>query len=168
MEQINAQRRIQEEERKKNEESLARQEQLKRKTLDYEAELRQRTEMARVKAEAEGRTMQERQNHDLTLERKRMEMKEYRETVLEGIRLAGSTVGAGISDFLTDRSKLTNTAVTLTAIAFGLSAARVSTGVAGRYIEARLGKPSLIRETSRQGVLTTLRSPQLAVKRFVL
>jgi ATPase family AAA domain-containing protein 3A/B len=83
--QINAQRHLQEEERKKAEESLQRQEQIRRKTLEYEAELRQQTEMARVKAETEGRIMQERKNHDLTLENKRVEAKELRETVLESI-----------------------------------------------------------------------------------
>lgn len=33
--------------------------------------------------------------------------------------------------------------------AVGIYAAKHSTGVAARYIEARLGKPSLVRETSR-------------------
>lgn len=54
MEHLNAQRRIADEERTKNEESVARQEVLRRKTLEHEAELRQRTELASVQAEAEG------------------------------------------------------------------------------------------------------------------
>lgn len=57
VENLNAQRKIADEERRKTEESLARQEQLRRKTLEYESELRQRTEIARVKAEAEGKLM---------------------------------------------------------------------------------------------------------------
>lgn len=40
-------------------------------------------------------------------------------------------------------------AVGLTMAAVGIYAAKHSTGVAARYIEARLGKPSLVRETSR-------------------
>jgi ATPase family AAA domain-containing protein 3A/B len=48
VDQINAQRHLQEEERQKVEESLRRQEEIRRKTLQYEAELRQQTEMARV------------------------------------------------------------------------------------------------------------------------
>lgn len=159
VDQINAQRHLQEEERKKAEESLARQEAIRKKTLEYEAELRQQTEMARVKAETEGRILQERKNHDLTIENKRLEAKEYRETVLESIKLAGSTIGTGIQEFVTDREKLANTAVSLTALAFGIYTARMSTGVAGRYIEARLGKPSLVRETTKQNVLQMIRSP---------
>ena len=42
---------------------------------------------------------------------------------------------------------------------------QISTGVVGRFVEARLGKPSLVRETSRQGLLTTLRRPLPVLKR---
>ena len=37
----------------------------------------------------------------------------------------------------------------ITLVAIGVYTARMGTGIAGRFIEARLGKPSLIRETSR-------------------
>ena len=159
VEQLNAQKYMQDEERKKAEDSLRRQEEIRRKTLEYEAELRQQTEMARVKAETEGRIRQERQNHDLMLEKTSAEGKEYRETVLEGIGLATATVGKGLQEFIMDREKLINTTVTLTGIAFGLYTARVSTGVVGRFIEARLGKPSLVRETTKRNVLQMVGSP---------
>eukprot|EP01041_Mallomonas_annulata_P000969 gene969-1878_t len=166
MEQINAQRHLQEEERKKAEESLARQEAIRRKTLEYEAELRQQTEMARVRAETEGRILQERKNHDLLVENKKLEAKELRETVMEAITLAGTTLGTGFRDFVSDREKLANTAATLTLIAFGVYTAKVSTGVTGRYIEARLGKPSLVRETSRMNVLQLATNP-IALGRYI-
>ncbi len=35
----------------------------------------------------------------------------------------------------------------------------MGTGVAGRFVEARLGKPSLIRETSRMSLFQSLRHP---------
>ena len=164
VEQLNAQKYMQDEERKKAEESLRRQEEIRRKTLEYEAELRQQTEMARVKAETEGRIRQERQNHDLMLEKTSAEGKEYRETVLEAISLATSTVGKGVQEFIMDREKLLNTTVTLTGIAFGLYAAKVSTGVVGRFVEARLGKPSLVRETTRRNVLQMVGSPFSAAR----
>jgi ATPase family AAA domain-containing protein 3A/B len=157
--QINAQRHLQDEERKKNEESLLKQEEIRRKTLEHEAALRQQTEMARVKAETEGRIAQERTNHDLILEKKRVEAKEYRDTVLESIKLAGTTIGSGIQDFVTDKEKLTNTAISLTALAFGIYAARTSTTVLGRYVESRLGKPTLVRETTKKNVLQMIKSP---------
>jgi len=157
--QINAQRQIAEEERRKTEESLKKQEDIRRKTLEYEAQLRQQTEMARVKAETEGRIEQERRNHDLILENKRVEAREYRETVLEGIKLATESFGAGFKELVSDREKLVNIATTLSVVALGVYTARISTGVAGRYIESRLGKPNLIRETSRKNYLGMLTSP---------
>ena len=42
----------------------------------------------------------------------------------------------------------------------------MGTGVATRFIEARLGKPALIRETSRLSFFQTLRHPLLAVRRL--
>ena len=47
----------------------------------------------------------------------------------------------------------------LTLLAVGIYSAKNATSVAGRYVEARLGKPSLVRETSRITVLEALRHP---------
>ena len=44
-------------------------------------------------------------------------------------------------------------------LAVGVYSAKIGTGLAGRFLEARLGKPSLIRETSRLSVLQALRHP---------
>lgn len=159
VDQINAQRHLQDEERKKQEESLLRQEEIRRKTLEHEAQLRQQTEMARVKAEAEGRIAQERKNHDLILEKKRDEAKQYRETVLESITLAGKTIGEGVQSFVSDRQKLMNVAGTISVLAFGIYTAKISTSVAGRFIESRLGKPSLIRETTKTNLVQMIKSP---------
>ena len=47
----------------------------------------------------------------------------------------------------------------LTLVAVGVYAAKFGTGVAARYIENRLGKPSLIRETSRLTFFEGLKHP---------
>jgi ATPase family AAA domain-containing protein 3A/B len=159
VEQMQMQKRTAEEERAKAEESLRRQEEIRKRTIEYEAELRQQTEMARVKAETEGRIKQERKNFDLTVETKKLEAAELRDTVLESIKLASKTLGAGAYDFMTDREKLTNFAATATMVALGYFTAKTGTGVAGRFIEARLGKPSLVRETSKKNVLQMIKSP---------
>lgn len=155
-EQMNMQRRMQDEERAKAEESLARQEEIRKRTIQYEAELRQQTEMARVKAETEGRILQERKNFDLTLEQKRAEAVEFRDTVLESIKLAGTTIGDGLKEFITDRQKLTNFVAGASLLALGIYTAKTGTAVGGRFIEARLGKPSLVRETSKKNTLQLL------------
>jgi Domain of unknown function (DUF3523) len=46
---------------------------------------------------------------------------------------------------------------TLTAVALGIYTAKTGTGVAGRFIEARLGKPSLVRETSKRTLVDTVK-----------
>jgi ATPase family AAA domain-containing protein 3A/B len=162
--QLEAQKQMQEEERKKAEESLRRQEEIRRKTLEYESELRQQTEMARVKAETEGRIKQERVNHDLTMETKMLELSQARDTLLQAITVAGTTVGNGIKEFITDREKLINVTATVTAIGFGLYSAKVVARVGGQFIESRLGKPSLVRETTKKNVLQMIKSPITSFK----
>jgi len=51
---VQADRYLRDEEMRKQEELTRKQEAIRRKTLEYEAELRQQTELARVKAETEG------------------------------------------------------------------------------------------------------------------
>uniref|UniRef100_A0A8C2Z8R1 ATPase family AAA domain containing 3A n=1 Tax=Cyclopterus lumpus TaxID=8103 RepID=A0A8C2Z8R1_CYCLU len=54
----------------------------------------------------------------------------------------------------------------LTLLAVGVYSARSATAVAGRYIEARLGKPSLVRETSRFTVAEAIKHPVKMTKRL--
>ena len=58
---------------------VERQEAMRRKTAEIEAELRTKTELAKARAEAEGRIRQERENHDLILEKVRLEAVEQRD-----------------------------------------------------------------------------------------
>ena len=164
VEQMNMQKRTQEEERAKAEESLRRQEEIRKRTIEYEAELRQQTEMARVKAETEGRILQERKNFDLTVDMKKVEAAEFRDTVIEGIKIAGTTIGTGLKEFISDKEKLANFAGTATILALGIYTARTGTGIAGRFIEARLGKPTLVRETSKKNVIQAFKSPITTAK----
>ena len=145
----------------------ARQEEMRRKTAQYEAELRTKTEIAKAKAEAEGRTLQERANHDLILEKVRLEAAERRDTVLKAIEDGGKILGEGLSTYLNDTEKLRNTALTVTGIAVGIYAARTSIGITGRFVEARLGKPSLVRETSRLSATQLVREPIASTKRLL-
>uniref|UniRef100_A0A7S2ME04 AAA+ ATPase domain-containing protein n=2 Tax=Octactis speculum TaxID=3111310 RepID=A0A7S2ME04_9STRA len=156
---LQAQQQLHERELKRQEELMQRQEEMRRKNIAYEAELRQQTEMKRVEEETKGRIKQERKNHDLRLEQARIEAEEQRQTVLEGIKLAGETFGAGVRGFLSDKDRMLAAVGTVSAIAAGVYTAKVGTSVAGRYIEARLGKPSLIRETSRISLTQSIRRP---------
>eukprot|EP00614_Pseudopedinella_elastica_P034458 CAMPEP_0172617500 /NCGR_PEP_ID=MMETSP1068-20121228/70286_1 /TAXON_ID=35684 /ORGANISM="Pseudopedinella elastica, Strain CCMP716" /LENGTH=364 /DNA_ID=CAMNT_0013423269 /DNA_START=138 /DNA_END=1228 /DNA_ORIENTATION=- len=142
------------------------QEEMRRKTLEKEAALRRETEMRKVEAEVAGRIKQEQENHDLRLEQARVQGAEDRQTALESIKLAGETLGQGAKAFLADPEKMVAAASTVTLIAVGVYGAKVSTGLAGRYVEARLGKPSLVRETSRTSLLQVAKHPWAHAKKF--
>lgn len=157
--QFQAQRQLKEEERKKDEESVLRQEAIRRKTLEYESALRQQADIAKARAEAEGRIEQERRNHDLIMQAKRLELREARKTTIESIKVATSSIGGGLSSFVSDRQKVSTTVGGLTAAAVGIYSARAGASVMGGYLAARLGKPSLVRETSRVSILSVLWEP---------
>ena len=146
---INSQRSMAEEERRKAEESLARQEAIRKKTLEYEAEMRQQTEMAKARAESEGRIKQERTNADVVKDRDSAKAEDFRKTVLESIKLAGTTIGNGISEFVTDKEKLKNTAITASFLFGSFFVLREGSKVGGKVLLARLMKPSLVRETTK-------------------
>lgn len=164
---LNAQKYMQEEQLKKQEEMVERQEAMRRKTAEHEAKIRTKTELAKVEAETEGRIRQERENHDLILEKVRLDAIEKRDTVLKAIEDGGKLFGKGISSFLHDKEKLWNTAIMVTGIATGVYTTRMGVGIAARFIESRLGKPSLVRETSRITLSTLIKHPYLSTKRLL-
>jgi len=140
---------------------------MRRRTAEHEAELRTKTELAKVQAEAQGRIQQERTNHDLILQKVRLQAAEQRDTVLKAVADGGKMIGEGLASYITDTDKLRNTVFTITGIAIGIYTARTSIGVAGRFVEARLGKPSLVRETSRATVTQLVSEPLSTTKRLL-
>ncbi|XP_053061408.1 ATPase family AAA domain-containing protein 3 isoform X2 [Acinonyx jubatus] len=157
--QLKQQQLLNEENLRKQEESVQKQEAMRRATVEREMELRHKNEMLRVEAEARARAKAERENADIIREQIRLKAAEHRQTILESIRTAGTLFGEGFRAFVTDWDKVTATVAGLTLLAVGVYSAKNATSVAGRYIEARLGKPSLVRETSRITVLEALRHP---------
>ena len=157
---------MREQERQKNEASQLRLEAEKRATLAQELDTRAKAAKDRALAEAEGRIIQERRNHDLRMKELSAEGKQKMETVLESIKLVGVTIGDGISNYFSDHEKMAKTVGTLTAIAIGIYTAKVGTGIAGRFIESRLGKPVLVRETSKRTILDAFREPTVTMKRI--
>ncbi|KAH7715652.1 ATPase [Aphelenchoides avenae] len=92
---------------------------------------------------------------------------ERRKTLIEQIRTGGTVLGAGLEEFLNDPKKITAAVGGLTALAVGWYTAKRGTGVTARYIEARLGKPSLVRETSRLTPVEVAKHPIRSAKQFM-
>merc|ERR1719369_53956 len=122
-------------------------------------ELRAQADMKRIEAETTAKAKIERENQDLYLEQIRLKAKETRTTTMDGIRTAGSVLGAGAEAFLRDWDKVTAAAAGLSLLALGVYTAKRGTGVIASYVSARLGKPSLVRETSRFSFFETLKHP---------
>ena len=154
---LGAQRDARAAELQRHEASLARQEELRRRTLRYEAELREKTELKRAEAEATARARAERETHDLSLARMRAEAAERRETLLRSIGVSFETAGAGLRAFLGDREQMARAVGIASALALGVYGARAAARGAGDDAAARLGRPSLVRETSRASPLDALR-----------
>lgn len=151
---------------RKQEESVAKQEALKKQTLEYEMELRAKSDMKRIEAEMRAKGKVDRENQDLYLEQIRLKASENRTTVMESIKTAGSVLGTGLNAFLQDWDKVAAAAAGISLLALGVYTAKGTTGVVARYIESRIGKPSLVRETSRINVVDTIRHPIKTLKRI--
>ncbi|KAL4221828.1 ATPase AAA domain-containing protein 3-A [Mactra antiquata] len=164
--QLAQQARLNEENLKKQEESVQKQEDIKRRTMDYQADLNHKNDMKRIEAELRGKAKIDRENQDIMKEQIRLRAQEDRKTRLESIKTAGAVLGEGFKAFIADWDKVTATAAGLTLVAAGVYGAKYSIGVAARYTEARLGKPSLVRETSRISALETLKHPIKIGKRL--
>uniref|UniRef100_H2Z982 AAA+ ATPase domain-containing protein n=1 Tax=Ciona savignyi TaxID=51511 RepID=H2Z982_CIOSA len=132
---------------------------INKSTLEHEMKLRRDNEMARAEAEAIARAKADRENKDIRREEIKLEAAEKRQTVLESIKTAGSVLGEGAKSFLNDWDKITTAAFGLTLVAAGVYTSKNTIGVVARYVEARLGKPSLVRDTSRFTVLEMFKHP---------
>lgn len=165
-EQLQQQQRMNDENLRRQEESVAKQEAMRKATIEHEMELRHKNEMRKLEAELRAKAKIDRENHDLNLEQIKLKASEKRITVLESIKTAGSVIGTGANAFLQDWDKILAAAGGLSLLAFGVYSAKGTTSIAARYIESRLGKPSLVRETSRLTVLDTLQHPIKAVQRL--
>ncbi|KAK4472549.1 hypothetical protein MN116_003791 [Schistosoma mekongi] len=164
--QIALQAKAQAENLRKQEESVQKQESMRRATIEFESDLRHKNEMKQIEAKIRGEAQVERENRELRLERARVEAREYRQTVLESITTAGSVIGNGVSSFLSEPDKVATVVGSLTLLAGGIYGAKYGIGTFTRIVESRIGKPALVRETSRLNVIDTLRHPIMTTKRI--
>uniref|UniRef100_T1GHF2 AAA+ ATPase domain-containing protein n=1 Tax=Megaselia scalaris TaxID=36166 RepID=T1GHF2_MEGSC len=128
--------------------------------------MKEKNRLKLLEHEMRAKAKVERENRDLTLEQIRLKAQEHRTTVLEGIKTFGTVFGAGMETLLTDWDKVLTAAGGLSLVALGVYAAKGATGVGARYIESRIGKPSLVGETSRFAMLDAIRHPITYAKKL--
>jgi len=136
----------QEQMRKQNDMEI---EQSRMRTMEAKAKLDRETAMMKVQAETEGRTKQERDNVDIRLRESRARLAEERDTKLKTLELTFSSLGAGFRSLVDDKARMTQLVTGLSFLALGVYAAKNGTRVASNMLERRLGRPPLIRETSK-------------------
>lgn len=81
-------------------------------------------------------------------------------------RTAGTVFGAGAQALLTDWDKVLSAAGGLSLLALGIYSAKGATGVASRYVESRIGRPSLVNETSRFTFKDVIAHPLKSIQRL--
>ena len=147
-------------------EALAQQEDLKRRTIDYELEKKAALKMRQIEADYKARAIYERENADLHKQSQQLKAEEARKTVLESIEKASTVIGQGFRSFITDWDKIGSTALGLTLFAAGIYGAKYSVSMTARAIEARIGRPKLLKETSRLNAIDILDHPIKSFRRI--
>ncbi|CAG5115121.1 unnamed protein product [Candidula unifasciata] len=165
--QLALQARMNEENLRKQEESIKKQEAIRIATMEKEAELRHKHDMLRIEAEMRGRAKMERENWDITKEQIKLKAAEDRKTKLEAINSYSQVVGMGLTAFLNNWSMITAFAGGATLVVGGYYGVKYSFGLVFRAVENRLGKPALVRETSRFTVGSAFKHPIKTVAQLV-
>eukprot|EP00375_Theileria_parva_P000158 XP_762827.1 AAA family ATPase [Theileria parva strain Muguga] len=142
----------QEEIRKKTETEILN---MRKEQMKQEKELERENLVAKVREENMGKIKQERENFDIHLKMMKERSVEERKTKLESLNIIFSSLGSGLYSLLSDKQRLTYTVMTLTGLSLGVYTAKNGTKVARKVIEQKIGKPSLVRETSKS-IITEL------------
>ena len=132
--------------RRETEEALIRQRaaaDLKKANVDIQVAI------AKAKAEADGKMKQERENEDIKTRLQKSEAESQRKQVLDAINLIFVRMTEGGKELLSDPERVLRALGTIILLAAGVYFVRECSKVVAREIERRLGKPSLVRETSR-------------------
>ncbi|EFJ44341.1 hypothetical protein VOLCADRAFT_64976 [Volvox carteri f. nagariensis] len=121
----------------------------RRAAEQYAADLQKQIQRERALAEAEGRIKEARENEDVNRRAALLKYQEETRKALESIHAVMSHLGAAALELVTDTNKLLTAVGGTTLLFLGVYATRETTRVVGKTVEAWLGTPRLVRETSR-------------------
>ncbi|SBT30386.1 AAA family ATPase, putative [Plasmodium ovale wallikeri] len=131
--------------RKRNELELLN---LKMKQIREEKSLERENMKAKIYEENKGLIERERKNIDIHLKTLKIKADEDRKTKLESINKYFEQFNNSMFLFLNDKEKLYRFALVITLTSVGIYTTKHSTRLVRSYIETKIGKPKLIRETS--------------------
>ncbi|KAG7400749.1 ATPase AAA domaincontaining protein [Phytophthora boehmeriae] len=111
--------------------------------------LERNTTLEKAVIDVEGRIRQQRANQDIEMAQLHQRLEADRVKLMQALQATFDNLGRGISALLSDKKKLTKFVGGFVALAAGIYLSREAIRIIGKMIEQRLGKPSLVRETSR-------------------
>lgn len=112
------------------------------------------TKLKLLEAEIESKAEMERKNEDLNIRKLKIEAELEKEKWIDSIKTTISSIGSGIYNFLTDTETIKRTIMTISAIILSYYTIKESSRIISNIIEKNLGKPSLIRETSKMNIFS--------------
>lgn len=115
--------------------------------------LERNTTLEKAVIDVEGRIKQQRLNQDIEMAQLQQRLEADRVKVIQALQATFDNLGQGAMVLLSDKEKLTKFVSGFVALAAGVYLSREAIRIAGKLIEQRLGKPSLVRETSRSSGL---------------
>ncbi|RLN72313.1 hypothetical protein BBJ28_00020440 [Nothophytophthora sp. Chile5] len=111
--------------------------------------LEQNTTLEKASIDVEGRIRQQRANQDIEMAQLQQRLEADRVKLMQALQATFDNLGQGVAVLLADKQKLTKFVGGFVALAAGIYLSREVIRIVGKLVEQRLGKPSLVRETSR-------------------
>jgi ATPase family AAA domain-containing protein 3A/B len=146
---LQREKQTQDENLKKQEESIKKQESMKRATLEYEHELKLKSDRERFKQKANMKAELERKNFDLVEKKLRIIEGERRITAMQQARIYMEYLGYGVKEFINDKKMYSKVVVSfLFAFLVGY-AGKSGINMFFQLFASRFLTPKLVKETSR-------------------
>ena len=156
-----------EENLKKQEESIQRQEAFKRATIEYEHQQKLKQERERLINKFNIKSEVERKNFDLTEKKIKVTENERRQTSKEIAIVGIQMIGQGLKEFINDKTMMLKVLMGLTGayvIGYGFKS---GINLFYKYTSSRIMTPKLIRETSRIPINSFYKYPIRILNRYL-
>ena len=162
---LQREKQTQEENLKKQEESIKKQEAMKRATLEYEHELKLKSDRERFKQKANMKAELERKNFDLVEKKLRIKEGERRITSLQQAKIYMEYIGYGIKEFINDKKMYSKVVVSVLFAFLCGYAGKSGINMFFQLFASRFLTPKLVKETSRLSIRHIYKYPYLLYNR---
>jgi len=151
---------------KAQEDSIQKQESLRRETLVKEMEMRRENDMAKAEAEAKFKAQYDKENHEIRMEQIRLEQKEKNKGMKERAAAIINGVGNMVGNAFATPEQAVRT-ISYAGLGFiALYGAKHTTSTIGKVMTARLMEPELVRKTNKISTSNLFFHPIKSAKQF--